>query len=62
METIVINALRTAAECYENDARIADGQPRIAEQFTRQAQAARNLADHIESGIVRVVNAQAVRS
>lgn len=47
----VANALRVAATVYDADAEMlrCDGQPREEEQFKRQAQEARALADRFES-------------
>lgn len=47
-ETLITGALRVAAEAYTNDAKISVGEPRVAEQFDRQAADCHQLADKIE--------------
>ena len=44
----LINALLVAAEVFERDAALNQSQPKLAEQFTRQAREARALAQQIE--------------
>jgi hypothetical protein len=58
MEYTIINALRVAADIYEQDAKATHGlgatSARMAAQFERQAKQARELAEKIEAHGLRV--------
>jgi hypothetical protein len=43
----IVHALQVAAERYLEDKRVVADQPRLVEQFERQAQEAQVLAEHI---------------